>query len=134
VESVGQRIKRLRHALGLTMVELGATAGLTNSAISRIESSSRTPAVETLRLLAPGLGVTADYLEFGIADEVVVRAPVDRVDAAAEQFGVPLGWRDLTVEERDRILRGLDVALIDSLVAGLYAAHRNRRVAAGGTR
>jgi len=38
-ESIGEKLKSLREARGLTQTELGALAGLTQEAISRIENS-----------------------------------------------------------------------------------------------
>jgi transcriptional regulator with XRE-family HTH domain len=64
VETVGQRLRRLRHERGLSQREL-ASPGVSYAYISRIEAGARRPSVKALRMLARKLGVSADYLETG---------------------------------------------------------------------
>jgi transcriptional regulator with XRE-family HTH domain len=63
-ETVGERLRRLRSAKGLSQREL-ASPGVSYAYISRIEAGARTPSVKALRLLAKKLGVSVDYLETG---------------------------------------------------------------------
>src|SRR3954454_15882016 len=63
-ESIGQRLRRLRHERGLSQREL-SSPGVSYAYISRIEAGARRPSVKALRMLAKKLGVTADYLETG---------------------------------------------------------------------
>jgi len=63
-ETIGQRIKRLRLAKGLSQRQL-ASPGVSYAYISRIEAGGRNPSVKALRKLAEKLNITADYLEFG---------------------------------------------------------------------
>jgi len=63
-ESIGQRLRRLRHERGLSQREL-ASPGVSYAYISRIEAGARRPSVKALRMLARKLGVSADYLETG---------------------------------------------------------------------
>lgn len=63
-ETIGQRLKRLRLARGLSQRELAAP-GVSYAYISRIEAGTRQPSVKALRKLAAKLGVSADYLETG---------------------------------------------------------------------
>jgi tetratricopeptide (TPR) repeat protein len=64
VETIGERLKRLRLERGLSQRELAAP-GVSYAYISRIEAGARRPSVKALRLLARKLGVSADYLETG---------------------------------------------------------------------
>ncbi|HSC48784.1 MAG TPA: tetratricopeptide repeat protein [Gaiellaceae bacterium] len=64
VETIGQRLRRLRHERGLSQREL-SSPGVSYAYISRIEAGARRPSVKALRMLARKLGVTADYLETG---------------------------------------------------------------------
>src|SRR5213080_165274 len=64
VETVGQRLRRLRLEKGLSQREL-ASPGVSYAYISRIEAGARTPSVKALRMLARKLGVSVDYLETG---------------------------------------------------------------------
>jgi transcriptional regulator with XRE-family HTH domain len=63
-ETIGERVRRLRHERGLSQRELSGP-GVTYAYISRVEAGARNPSVKALRLLAEKLGVTADYLERG---------------------------------------------------------------------
>jgi transcriptional regulator with XRE-family HTH domain len=63
-ESIGERLKRLRLACGLSQRELAAP-GVSYAYISRIEAGTRQPSVKALRKLAAKLGVSAGYLETG---------------------------------------------------------------------
>src|ERR687883_349935 len=63
-ESVGQRLRRLRLERGLSQREL-AGPGVSYAYISRIEAGARRPSVKALRMLAPKLGVSVEYLETG---------------------------------------------------------------------
>lgn len=66
IETVGERIKRLRLEAGLSQRQL-AEEGATYAYISRIEAGTRVVAEKALRLIAPKLGVTVHYLEGGDA-------------------------------------------------------------------
>jgi transcriptional regulator with XRE-family HTH domain len=63
-ESIGERLLRLRKERGLSQRAL-ATNGVTYAYISRIELGDRVPSMKALRLLAPRLGVSVNYLETG---------------------------------------------------------------------
>jgi transcriptional regulator with XRE-family HTH domain len=80
VESVGERVRRLRRERGLSERDL-ASPGVTHAYVSRIENGARNPSLTVVRELAEKLGVTALYLETG-SDEVVCphchRSPTKR--------------------------------------------------------
>jgi transcriptional regulator with XRE-family HTH domain len=63
-ETIGERLRRLRTARGLSQREV-SSPGVSYAYISRIEAGSRTPSVKALRLLAARLGVPEEYLEYG---------------------------------------------------------------------
>jgi transcriptional regulator with XRE-family HTH domain len=63
-ETIGERLRRLRTARGLSQREVSAP-GVSYAYISRIEAGTRTPSVKALRMLAARLGVPAEYLEYG---------------------------------------------------------------------
>src|SRR5438093_9207245 len=64
VESIGQRLRRLRHERGLSQRDL-ASPGVSYAYISRIEAGARRPSVKALRQRARILGVSVEYLETG---------------------------------------------------------------------
>ncbi|MGB2953845.1 MAG: tetratricopeptide repeat protein [Gaiellaceae bacterium] len=63
-ETIGQRLRRLRLERGLSQRELSAP-GVSYAYISRIEAGARRPSVKALRMLAPKLGISVEYLETG---------------------------------------------------------------------
>jgi transcriptional regulator with XRE-family HTH domain len=63
-ETIGARLRRLRSERGLSQRAL-ASRGITHAYISRIEKEERVPSMKALRMLAPRLGVSVDYLETG---------------------------------------------------------------------
>jgi tetratricopeptide (TPR) repeat protein len=64
IETVGERLRRLRVEGGLSQRELSGP-GVSYAYISRIEAGARRPSVKALRTLAPKLGVSVEYLETG---------------------------------------------------------------------
>lgn len=64
METVGQRIRRLREERDLSQREL-SEPGISYAYISRIEAGVRSPSEKALRALAVKLGVTPLYLELG---------------------------------------------------------------------
>ncbi len=64
-ETIGQRIRRLREAAGLSQREL-AGPGVSYSYVSLVEGGRRRPSIRALRVLARKLGTTPEYLETGV--------------------------------------------------------------------
>lgn len=64
VETLGQRLRRLRKEKGLSQQAISGP-GLTTAHISRIEAGLRRPSVRAIRALAKHLGVSPEYLETG---------------------------------------------------------------------
>ena len=64
VESLGERLRRLRQERGLSQRDI-ASPGVSYAYVSRIEAGARQPSVKALRKLARKLGVSAEYLETG---------------------------------------------------------------------
>jgi transcriptional regulator with XRE-family HTH domain len=108
-ETVGQRIRRLRLARGMSQRQL-ASKGVSYAYLSRIEAGQRTPSVKAIRLLATRLGVSADYLETGS-------------EAAKE--------REMRLREAELEIRlGRDLALAERKLAALIAGELDEPTAA----
>lgn len=93
-ESVGQRIKRLRLAAGLSQRDC-SSPGVSYAYISRIEAGARTPSVKALRKLADKLGVTTEYLETGATDtltDLLLRQAAGWADG--DGIEATLHWED----------------------------------------
>jgi transcriptional regulator with XRE-family HTH domain len=65
---VGDNLKRLRVLNALTQEELAEIAGLTSTAVARIERNESEPRMTTLRKLAAALGVEPRALIEGAND------------------------------------------------------------------
>lgn len=59
---VGQRIKEIRLSMNLSQNTLAKRAGIGQSTLSAIESTTKSPNTETIRLIAKALGVQVSDL------------------------------------------------------------------------
>lgn len=59
---LGERLRQLRKAKGMTQEELGAVLGRTKFNISNYEKGKRQPDNDTLRILSDFFDVSTDYL------------------------------------------------------------------------
>lgn len=67
MENLGNVIKELRNAKGLTQPELAKLVGVSNGMISIWENNINEPKATYIKRLAIALGVSADYL-LGLKD------------------------------------------------------------------
>jgi tetratricopeptide (TPR) repeat protein len=92
---LGERVRRLRNACGLTQTELAA-ARVSKEYISQIETGKTRPTTQTLEWLAERLGVDPHYLVDGFSDrdhrehEAVVAQAEDEVRAKRYREAVDL--------------------------------------------
>ena len=63
-ETIGERVRRLRLARGLSQRDLSAP-GVSYAYVSRIEAGARVPSMKAMRILAERLGVTLEEIETG---------------------------------------------------------------------
>src|SRR5215510_13664555 len=103
-ETVGQRLRRLRHERGLSQREL-ASPGVSYAYISRIEAGARRPSVKALRMLARKLGVSAEYLETG---SEITAAELRQLQLAEAELRLRLDHEDLPLDDLAEILREAD--------------------------
>lgn len=69
---MGERIKIARKAKGWSQLELAEKIGLTSGGMSAIESNKRDASKTTIIKLSETLGVSADYLLFGIENKQAI--------------------------------------------------------------
>lgn len=65
IESIGQRVKRIRTDLGLTLDQFGKKIGLKKTAISRIENGKATITEQTIISVCREFGVDESWLRNG---------------------------------------------------------------------
>lgn len=133
VETIGQRLRRLRHERGLSQREL-SSPGVSYAYISRIEAGARRPSVKALRMLAAKLAVTADYLETGSEIRDTDERELRIADAELElRLADDAGAAEQRLEElRDQAVAAGDVlgASRANLALGLAAAAAGRNAEA----
>jgi transcriptional regulator with XRE-family HTH domain len=81
IDSVGERIQRLRRTKGLSLRQLAKQAGVPQSTLSAVETGARggrNLTLETGKRLAKALGVTLDYLA-GMYEEETEEEPASAV-------------------------------------------------------
>jgi transcriptional regulator with XRE-family HTH domain len=69
---MGERIKIARKAKGWSQIELAEKIGLTSGGMSGIESNKRDASKTTIVKLSETLGVSADYLLFGVENKQAI--------------------------------------------------------------
>ena len=94
--AIGENIKRLRKAKGLTQKELGTLCGLADSAIRRSELGGANPKIETVKKIAQALNVSIEAIYgFDIektekaiqeANDAVLAGEIPDKEAATKQF------------------------------------------------
>lgn len=90
---LGNRIKEIRKGLGLTMKAFGNSLGLSESAISRIESGSANPSDGIVKLICSKYHVDYFWLTEGIGEPFL-----DDIDAIVDELAAEKGYDAKTVE------------------------------------
>jgi tetratricopeptide (TPR) repeat protein len=133
IETIGERLRRLRLERGLSQREL-SEPGVSYAYISRIEGGARRPSVKALRMLARKLGVSADYLETGseIRDSDARELRIADAELELRLAGSSAEVEDRLVRLRDEALTAGDqvAASRASVALGLAAASSGRNAEA----
>ena len=95
--AVGERVKQLRTAQGLTQGALGDRVGTSNTDVSQVEAGARL-SEEKLARYAEGLGVSVAYLRYGIVSSGLDREQIWR-------DGYEAGWRRAVARVRESLTR-----------------------------
>lgn len=108
METLGERVKRLREAMGLTQRELAERIGTSSGLISFIERDKNKPSYEVIRRLSEVLGTTTDYLIYGEdlvnrLERVLERA---KFEASLPYFVDPNNG-DLSVEQKELLAQNI---------------------------
>lgn len=79
---LGDRVKEIRKALGLTQIEFGKRISASGATISTTESGKTTPDNQTLNLICREFGVNLDYLLHGTGPTFAPKeaTALDRID------------------------------------------------------
>ncbi len=72
IESVGERLKKLRNARNLSIPEVSRVTGIGKASLSDLENNKNNPGKTNLVRLSEFYGVSADWILFG--DQVSVKS------------------------------------------------------------
>jgi transcriptional regulator with XRE-family HTH domain len=137
-ETIGERIRRLRLAQGLSQRELSGP-GVSYAYVSRIEANQRKPSLKVIRILAGRLDVDPGYIETGDPVDEAAKRELRLADAELE---LRLGQDETRAEaELDALMRekanditGVRARAALGLLAGRRADHpRTIRLLKGAT-
>ena len=103
VNSIGERLRSLRHSRGLGVRELARRVGVTPSLLSQMERGTVNPSVVTLFRLAECLNTTTDYFfGDGRTAESAEGPVVHRNQRARIELSGDISWERLTpTDEHD---------------------------------
>lgn len=93
MDNLGQRLKALRVAKGLSQRRLAAAAGVSNATISLIEHDRTDPSMGLLKRILDSLGVS--FAEFFAAATHVEEKIFYRRDELSEISGGPISYRQV---------------------------------------
>ena len=96
--TVGERLKEIRTAKGISQYKLSKMSGISQSAISTLESSTKSPTTDTVERLASVLGITVAEL---MGETVETRKPTDD-EIKFALFG---GDQEITDEQFEEVKR-----------------------------
>jgi transcriptional regulator with XRE-family HTH domain len=87
-ETLGERIKKVRKELGLSLDTLAAKSDITKSHLRMLEVSATQPSIRNLRKIAEALGVSTGYLVDGL--DVAIVKPDEEITIYCKEFEVYL--------------------------------------------
>lgn len=109
---LGDQLREIRVAAGLTQAQLATTLGVTAVQVSRIETGSRSTSIDILHRWHRACGYELDAVQVGTAEQATTLAlamatlPKDQIDAVIE---IIEAWPNLP-----EIIRGRILGLIDA--------------------
>jgi len=111
---IGEKLKELRKAKGLTISDSAKTFGVAPRTYSSYEAGEREPNISLINQFADFYGVTTDYL---LGREPAPPNPFDALKLTKEQ--------EADANAKYRILTPQDKAIVASIIQTFAEAHRN---------
>lgn len=118
METIGERISKVRKELNLSQRELCKMADITEVSLSRYENGSRMPKAEVLARLADVLNVSTDYL-IGVTDEKTILNSMsnnaedlyDLAEKYLKRNSVMLSGKPISEKSINKILRHIEFGI-----------------------
>lgn len=99
METIGERIKKIRKSNGLTIVDFGKRIGVSNPAVSMMENGKSNPSNQTIVAICREFGINEDWLRTGEGEERPQYASV-REEEMTELFAQLMNDRPPSVRRR----------------------------------
>lgn len=90
--TLGEKVRNLRHKMGLTQEELAERSDLTKGFISQLENNNSSPSVDTLEGIVAALGLTMAEFFSEQQNVPVVYSQADRLQSEYDQLGLLIHW------------------------------------------
>src|SRR6266700_1893049 len=120
-ETLGQRIRRLRHERGMTLQQV-AGEDFSRAFLHQVETGRSQPSTRVLRMIADRLGAPIDYLVSGSARLVDVELAVERARLALSHGDATAALMLVEPALEERMALGTDARL--TAAAALLALGR----------
>lgn len=93
MESINERIKKLRLDRNLTQEEFGAQIGLSKSGISNIEKGIRSVTTRHIKLISKVFGIPEFWIQFGDGEQFIDSEQKIREYNAMKEYLISLGYQ-----------------------------------------
>lgn len=107
--TINERIKMVRSAEKLTLVEFGARIGLTKSSVSRMEQTGYTIIDQNIKLICSELNVNENWLRTGEGDmfnppptDDVLAMMQDKMNLTSQEIEIVRVFLELSPEQRQQ--------------------------------
>lgn len=113
METVGERIKRLRERKDLTQKELADLIDITEASLSRYENNLRSPRATILSRMAKALDTTSDYIMTAFIPEEykqkhsVSRRDISQYDAFMQSASTFFMNDEVAEEDKEALFRDI---------------------------
>lgn len=124
MESIGERIKRVRGYLGLTQEEFGAKISTARNTIAGYEIGRREPSNQVIDLICKTFRVNGEWLRTGAGEMMAVDASGE-LEAVAQKYG--LSTRAQIIVERFVNLKQADQDVVADYIEQVAEGFRSAR-------
>ena len=87
LNSLGERIKKLRIVLSLSQREFGERIGISKTSVSRLEKNERNPSEQTIKSICREFNINYAWLKDGIGD-MFLNTSKDLFDQLANKYNL----------------------------------------------
>lgn len=105
-KAIGERVKQLRHYLGISQMDIVRKTGFSSATLSEIESGNRLAGVDFVAAIVESYGVNPNWVIFGTGEMIITSGEIQPVNVRPDPSTVIQTLQDF--EERLRKLEAQD--------------------------